>query len=83
VACAHVQQTPARDVNIRCVEELILGNRRITMRGIAFNSVETIIHERLFFKTVCAWWLRQAEHLHQFEMEENISVGRTVTFVEM
>jgi hypothetical protein len=39
--------SPQLYMNIRCVEELILGNTRITVYDIASNSgasVETIIH---------------------------------------
>jgi hypothetical protein len=56
---AHVLPTALRDVIIRRVEELIFGNRQITVRDIASSSdiivgiVEIIIHENLLFKEVC------------------------------
>jgi hypothetical protein len=60
---AHVQPTPVCDVNIRSIKELILGKRRITVHDISsysdirVGSLETIIHEHMFFKKVCAWWI--------------------------
>jgi hypothetical protein len=60
---AHVQPAAVHSVNICCIEELILGNRRITVDDIASNSgtndgcVETIIHEHLLHKKVYAWWV--------------------------
>jgi hypothetical protein len=59
-SCAHMQLTAVTDVNIHHIEELILENRRIAVRDIAsevcisVGSVETIIHEHLLFKKVCA-----------------------------
>jgi hypothetical protein len=58
--------------------------------GTSVGSVETIIHEHLSFKTVCAWWVLKmltfdskaqrvsvfAEHLPRFELEENTFLER-------
>jgi histone-lysine N-methyltransferase SETMAR len=96
---AHVQPTAVTDVNIRRVEELILESRRIAVPNIASKvrasagSVETIIHEHLLFKKVCARWVPKimtldqkaqhdpvsAEHLNLFEPEENAFLQRVVT----
>jgi hypothetical protein len=88
---ANIQPTAVHDVNIRLVERLILGNRQITVCNIAYNStisvlsVETIFHEHLLFKKVCAWGFPKilmynqklqhvavaAEHLHRFQLVVN------------
>lgn len=45
--------------------------------GIKGASFETSIHERFLFKKVCARCVRQAECLHQFELEGNISTANS------
>jgi hypothetical protein len=74
-------------VNICLVEQLILGNKQITVYDIASNisiSVEKIIHEHLMFNRV-AWWVAEmltfdqktlhvavfVDHLHWFELVGN------------
>jgi hypothetical protein len=53
---AHIQPAAVCDVNICCVQELILGSRRITACDIAFSSgisvgnVEAVIREYLLLK---------------------------------
>jgi hypothetical protein len=42
---------------IHHIKDLILGNRNIASNsGVSAGSVETIIHEHLLFKEVCAQW---------------------------
>jgi hypothetical protein len=58
-----VQPTAVTDVNIHHVKELILENRQTAVCVVAsevclsVGSVETIIHEHLLFKKVCAQWV--------------------------
>jgi hypothetical protein len=55
---AHVQPTALCNVNICCIKELILRKRQSTVcdiasnNGITVGSVETVVHEHLFFKEV-------------------------------
>jgi hypothetical protein len=60
---AHIKPAAVCDVNIFCVQELILGSRQITACDIAFSSgisvgnVEAVNHEYILLKKVCAWWV--------------------------
>jgi hypothetical protein len=66
-----LQLTAVSDVNICHDEELIFGNRQITVCDIASNSsisigsVETIIHEHLLLKKVSAWWVEKTLMIDQ------------------
>jgi hypothetical protein len=57
---AQVLPKTVCNVNINNTEEMNQGNRRITVYdivsniGISVRSVETVIHEHLLFKKVCA-----------------------------
>jgi hypothetical protein len=59
----HIQPEAVGFVNIYLVQELILGNRQITVNGIASNNgtsfriVDTITHVHLLFKKLCAHWV--------------------------
>jgi hypothetical protein len=90
----QIQSTAICCMNICLVEELILGNRRIAVRGtasdsgICIRSVETVIHER-----VHAWWVPEmlmfiqnaqhvsvsARHLHWFVFEGYTFLEQIVT----
>jgi histone-lysine N-methyltransferase SETMAR len=62
-AHGHIRPTAVTPVNIARVEQVILQNRQVTVRDIAaevnisVGSVETIIHEHLRFRKVCARWV--------------------------
>ena len=62
-AHGHIRPTAVTPVNIARIEQMILENRRVTVRDIAaevnisVGSVETIIHDHLRFRKICARWV--------------------------
>jgi hypothetical protein len=76
---ANVRPTAVSDVNIRRVEELILGKRQIAVRHIASNggtnvgSVVTITYEQMLtFDRRALHVAVFTQNLHRFELEKSI-----------